>query len=73
MSEMSAALRKATTRMIKVAEEEGVTIVGFAIPKDLNDDFGWSLFTSCSEPQANELVITIGEILKDTAQNKQYN
>jgi hypothetical protein len=64
MSEMSSLLKKATAKIIRLADDEGFHIVGYAVPKDLDDDFGWSLFTSCTESQANELTITIGDILR---------
>jgi hypothetical protein len=67
MSQMSERLKKATNKAIKLAEEEGMVIVGFCVPKDLDAEgnFGWSLFTSCEVNQANDLICTIGDILRD--------
>jgi hypothetical protein len=74
MSEMSAALRKATNKVVKLAQDENMVVVGFAIPKDLaNGDFGWSLFANCNEHEANDLLQTIAQVLTESENNRTIN
>lgn len=66
MSEMSKELRKSASKMLTIARDEDSVVVGFVIPKDLGEDFGWNLFHSpeCSTEQAQDLIQTIADILK---------
>jgi hypothetical protein len=74
MSEMSTALRRATNKVVKLAQDEDMVIVGFAVPKQLdNGDFGWSLFANCNEREANELLQTIAEVIKDAENSRTIN
>jgi hypothetical protein len=63
---------KAIRDAIKLAQEEGIVIVGFAVPKSLDneEDFSWAMFKSdVTIADAESLLCSIAEVIRDNEEN----
>jgi pantothenate kinase len=69
-AETEAAIRAA----IELAESEGLVLVGFTVPRTLNEDdeMSWSMFKShISVKDAEELLVNMAEVIQMNSEDMQ--